>query len=264
MAILIKSSMTRSSISQEKYEELFHYFKYASSAYSAICLRPNGNRLVLHISNAVTDIYGFIARDDHKKELIIALRGSASLTDVLLDSQVLLVPFLAPGVRVHSGFLVAWDSIALQVSTIVRTQLASHPDYEVVTVGHSLGGSLATLAAVALKSNFMELNVRTYSYGAPRTGNQKFAEYVNANFGELVHRVVHGNDGVPTMIPVSLGYHHHGIEYWQYTHPSSAETTVQCNAEGEDPLCSASVPSQGINRAHTNYFGILVTTPFCF
>lgn len=30
-------------------EELVHYFKYASSAYSPICLRPNGNHLVLAV-----------------------------------------------------------------------------------------------------------------------------------------------------------------------------------------------------------------------
>ena len=70
------------------------------------------------------------------------------------------------------------------------------------------------------------------------------------------------------MIPTRLGYHHHGqslsflwiyqcfkkttgIEYWQYTHPPSGETTAKCNAEGEDPTCSASIPSQGMNLAHT-------------
>ena len=68
------------------------------------------------------------------------------------------------------------------------------------------------------------------------------------------------------MIPTRLGYHHHGqylsflwiyycrnptgIEYWQYTHPPSEETTAKCNAEGEDPTCSASIPSRGVNPAH--------------
>jgi hypothetical protein len=68
------------------------------------------------------------------------------------------------------------------------------------------------------------------------------------------------------MIPTRLGYHHHGqylfflwiyrflktigIEYWQYTHPPSGETTAKCNAEGEDPTCSACIPSQGVNLPH--------------
>jgi len=72
------------------------------------------------------------------------------------------------------------------------------------------------------------------------------------------------------MIPRQLGYHHHGelkisefhdhlteitigVEYWQYTHPASEETTAKCDPEGEDPSCSASIkPSRGVTLAHTN------------
>lgn len=41
-----------------------------------------------------------------------------------------------------------------------------------------------------------------------------------------------------------------GIEYWQYTHPVSEETTCACAPDGEDPTCSACIPSKGINPAH--------------
>ncbi|KAJ3511371.1 hypothetical protein NLJ89_g4136 [Agrocybe chaxingu] len=215
---------------------------------------------------------------DEKKRLMSLLKSqtgnlkaddSASVTDILLDCHIALVPFISPGVkvpsgaRVHAGFLLAWDSIALEVITVVKKQLSVHEGYAVVTTGHSLGGSLALFAAVTLQQNFKSVPVRTYSYGAPRSGNKIFADYVNATFGKAAYRVVHGNDGVPTMIPTSLGYHHHGVEYWQRESPPSEETTFQCNAEGEDAACSASIPSQGVTVAHTNYFGILVSTPFC-
>ncbi|CAA7267494.1 unnamed protein product [Cyclocybe aegerita] len=256
-------------ISHDLYASLVFYFKYASSAYTLVCPRPNGNMLVTQLANPLTDIQGFVARDDHRKEVVIALRGSASVTDILLDCHIALVPFISPGVkvppgaRVHAGFLLAWDSVALEVITVVKKQLSAHEGYSVVTTGHSLGGSLALFAAVTLRQNFKSVHIRTYSYGAPRSGNKIFADYVNATFGEAAYRVVHGNDGVPTMIPTGLGYHHHGVEYWQRESPPSEETTVQCNAEGEDATCSASIPSQGVNVAHTNYFGILVSTPFC-
>jgi hypothetical protein len=42
-----------------------------------------------------------------------------------------------------------------------------------------------------------------------------------------------------------------GIEYWLYTTPHSEETTMKCDPEGEDPNGSASIPSQGVNLAHT-------------
>ena len=41
-----------------------------------------------------------------------------------------------------------------------------------------------------------------------------------------------------------------GVEYWQHASPPSEATTVECNAGGEDPACSASIPSQGVNVAH--------------
>jgi len=162
-----------------------------------------------------------------------------------------------------SVILHRWDSIALQALAIVRQQVSSYPDYSIVTTGHSLGGSLALLAAISLRQNFPDSKIRTFSYGAPRTGNRFFSDYVNETFGKDAFRVVHGDDGVPKMISTKLGYHHHGVEYWQHASPPSEATTVECNAEGEDPACSASIPSRGVNIAHTMYFGILATTPFC-
>lgn len=256
-------------VAPEKYEELVHYFKYASSCYILLCPRPCGNTLVTTFSNAMTDIQGFVARDKHRKEIIVAVRGSASLVDVILDAQALLVPLVSPGIkatsgaRVHAGFLAAWDSVAMQVLATVHLEKKLHPDFSIVTTGHSLGGSIALLAALSLKGSFPVTEVRTYSYGSPRTGNREFAKFVNDSFGLSAHRVVHGNDGVPTMIPSALGYTHHGVEYWQHSSPASHSTTVQCDPSGEDPKCSISVPSRGVNVAHTNYFGILVSTPFC-
>ena len=42
-----------------------------------------------------------------------------------------------------------------------------------------------------------------------------------------------------------------GIEYWQNPDPASAANTVECAADGEDPNCSASNFSLGIDLAHT-------------
>ncbi|KAF8872586.1 Alpha/Beta hydrolase protein [Infundibulicybe gibba] len=187
-----------------------------------------------------------------------------------MDTQILLIPFISPGVkapsgtRVHSGFLTAWNSIALQVIAIVSVELAAHPDHSLVTTGHSLGGSLAALAAIALQQNFPQSEVRTYSYGAPRTGNRAFADFMKDQLGPAAYRVVHTNDGVPTMIPVSLGYHHHGVEYWQREDPATELTTIKLSDDGEDPNGSASIPSHGINRAHVTYLGVAASTPFCF
>ncbi|KIY66428.1 alpha/beta-hydrolase [Cylindrobasidium torrendii FP15055 ss-10] len=213
------------------------------------------------------NVHGYVARDDEKKELIVAMRGSGSVVDILLDTAVALVPFISPGVThlpsgvcVHSGFLIAWNAVALQILAILKEQFYIYEikGYSLVAAGHSLGGSLASLATVALKENFPEHTMRCYTYGAPRTGNKEFADYFNATFGENACRVVHSSDGVCTIIPRSFGYHHHGVEYWQ----QDEENTVKCSGEGEDPRCSCK-NTGGVNTAHMEYFGIIATTPFC-
>ncbi|KAJ7596665.1 alpha/beta-hydrolase [Mycena floridula] len=289
----MSSSDSRIEITPELYEHLVMYFKYAASAYSVLCPRPNGNHLVTHqFTNSTYDIEGFVARDSSREEIVVAIRGrckycsSASglawclcAVQVLTILIVLLGLHMSVNVLVHSGFLLAWNSIVVQVLAVITEQLLLHPGYNLVTTGHSLGGSLATLAAVTLKSNFPGSQTMTYSYGAPRTGNNHFAHFFNEMFGKRAFRVVHTYDGVPTMIPMDLGYHHHGavsstslflflfvtgVEYWQHTDPASHKTTRRCSKDGEDPKCSMSIPSQGLNIAHLTYFGILATTPFCW
>jgi hypothetical protein len=44
-------NLTPRSGTAELYEDLVHYFKYASSAYQPICLRPNGNTLVSQVAS---------------------------------------------------------------------------------------------------------------------------------------------------------------------------------------------------------------------
>ncbi|KAF8575204.1 alpha/beta-hydrolase [Ramaria rubella] len=263
------------SVSQAVLDNLVFYFQYASSAYSIVCLRPNGNTLVLEFSDILTDTQGFVARDDDRQEIVVAMRGSSSLEDFLVDADILLTEYQSPGVsapsgtEVHSGFLAAYNSVADTIISTVQDQLNTHPGYSLVTSGHSLGGALSSLAAASLKGNFPFADVIMYTYGMyttrgqPRTGNPTYASWINEQFGSKVFRGVHTFDGVPTLIPQLIGYRHHGVEYWSNPDPSSTANTKQCAADGEDPTCSDSIPSTGINVAHTIYYGILAITPFC-
>jgi len=52
------------------------------------------------------------------------------------------------------SFSIRWDSLAVEVISIVGKQLRQHEGYAIVTTGHSLGGSLALLAAVTLQQNY--------------------------------------------------------------------------------------------------------------
>jgi len=268
-ALAVDALPAKRAVSQDVFDDLVFYFQYASSAYSDTCANPNGNTLITEFSEPVTDTQGFIARDDTRKEIVVVLRGSSSDIDDVIDLEIALIPFVSPGVSAplgaaaHTGFLTAWNSVAHQVISTVRSQLDEHPGYALVSSGHSLGGALSSLAGISLQQNFPDSSVRMFTYGQPRTGNPIYASFVNDNFGSNAFRGTHTSDGVPTIIPRILGYRHHGIEYWQNPDPASAATTKQCAADGEDPTCSASIPSGGINAPHSIYFGITAGTTFC-
>ncbi|KAJ7727598.1 alpha/beta-hydrolase [Mycena metata] len=260
-AILASPLLTSRSISSSLYDDLVRYTQYSSAAYQLLCPSPLGNTLVQSFSVGPTQ--GFIARDDTRQEIVVSFRGSFNLADVATDINIFLVPLVSPGLtetfNVHSGFLAAYNDVAEVVLTTVKAQLAEFPTYAVVVTGHSLGGALAALGASALKTAFPTASLKLYTFGQPRTGDANFVAFVESTIGvENIFRAVHTFDGVPTILPRALGYEHHSTEYWQFKDPdlftSAASTVTQCVGE-EDPSCSDSIPSTGINLAHVFYFG---------
>ncbi|GJJ14213.1 hypothetical protein Clacol_008475 [Clathrus columnatus] len=192
-------------ISQDLFNNLDMFMKYASSAYSSTCPSPLGNTLVTTFNNDLTSTQAFLARDDTNKLLVLALRGSEQLEDYIVDINIEMIPFdspgvIAPGASVHAGFLTAYNSIASQVITSVQKQLSgAAAGYSLVTTGHSLGGALSSIAAVSLKFNFPDVPIQMYTYGQPRTGNPVYATLVNEMFGTNAFRSVHTYDGIPTL-----------------------------------------------------------------
>lgn len=120
-----------------------------------------------------------------------------------------------------------------------------------MVTGHSLGGALATLAALDLRARFGQI-VQLIQFGSPRVGNEAFYTKVKQVFGSTDFRVTHANDIVPHW-PKALshsGYHHIEREVW-YT---SATAYTVCNDSGEDPSCSNSVYGDSIDD-HLAYLG---------
>lgn len=60
--------------------------------------------------------------------------------------------------------------------------LLANPTYRVVSTGHSLGGSMASLFVFFMSSlnQFPGTNYVLATYGQPRTGNKGYANYMNA------------------------------------------------------------------------------------
>ena len=105
--------------------------------------------------------------------------------------------------KVHRGFATLYSPIAQQVIEAARKLDPSRPIY---ITGHSLGASLATLAAMDLAMQLPELReqLRLYTYAGPRVGNVEFAE-AHSRLVPNNYRIVNMADSVPTAPPTTVG-----------------------------------------------------------
>ena len=135
---------------------------------------------------------------------VLVFRGTDSLADwgVDLSAERVQMPGAAAGVRVHSGFLRAFQADREAIADAVATYVA--PDLGLYITGHSLGGALAQLAAALLDRDTL---AACYTFGSPRVATLAFDRLVKAPH----YRVVNGWDLVPGVPqPWFRGYRHTG------------------------------------------------------
>ncbi|PYH40538.1 lipase family protein [Aspergillus saccharolyticus JOP 1030-1] len=188
----------------------------------------------------LSDSCGYIAlsHPPSPKRIIVAFRGTYSIANTIIDLSAYpqsYVPY-DPGnstgddtgmlhcdnCTVHAGFMTSWHNTRAIVLNHVSTARLQFPDYDLVLVGHSLGGAVAALAGVEMQLRGWKPTVTTF--GEPKVGNQGFAEYL-AKLFELpseataipieryrFHRVTHINDPVPLLPLAEWGYEMHAGE----------------------------------------------------
>jgi hypothetical protein len=111
----------------------------------------------------LTRAHGFVARDDRRREIVVAFRGSHELADMVTgtclqppalflarscvsicdfsDGNLVLTPLVSHGIEknktvlVHAGFLISYNSVRAVVVHAVRDQLLAYPNYIVVITG---------------------------------------------------------------------------------------------------------------------------------
>lgn len=135
-----------------------------------------------------------------RNRCIVAFRGTEikhinSVSDIISDIKFVLVDFYGKGL-VHKGFKQAFDEVLhakLGLWDYVKKIMDSGAADELYFTGHSLGGALATLAAVFIDSMPHPL----VTFGAPRVGNQEFCSYLP----DETYRFVNAGDPVPYLPP---------------------------------------------------------------
>ncbi|HEU4388319.1 MAG TPA: lipase family protein [Blastocatellia bacterium] len=125
---------------------------------------------------------------------LLVFRGTDDLEAGLTDVNFILDDWSGPG-QVHQGFRDAFEAVWKQVE-----QELDRVDGPAFYTGHSLGASLATLAAALKQPRAL------YTIGSPRTGDAVFRDSLA---GARIYRIVNNRD-VVTTVPPAIGFHHVG------------------------------------------------------
>lgn len=122
------------------------------------------------------DRYGFVLSSEQHS--IIAFRGSSTSMDWVHDfiaQQTEYLPTKNAGYT-HKGFTDIYYLLRQQVMELLSEVDPSHTLY---ITGHSLGGALATLAALDIATNTPFHGPIVYTFGAPRVGDPSFVRAYN-------------------------------------------------------------------------------------
>ncbi|XP_046845589.1 lipase-like [Xenia sp. Carnegie-2017] len=177
--------------------------KYAAKAYEDV--EPADSRLV----DEKNDIQGFVKYQGNT--IVVSFRGTDDINDWFRNINILRKKYRGcKNCKVHTGFSNIYYSVQQQMFSKVKALSHVHSNSTVLVTGQSLGGALATFAAVDLAKAGYHVDLITY--GSPRLGNKEFSEYVDNTLNGLNLRVTFKNDYVSVLPPKLLGYWHVGQE----------------------------------------------------
>lgn len=145
-----------------------------------------------------SDMRGFISHENDAT--FISFKGTSSFENWIEDLKIDLVPY--KNGLVHKGFLeITQNLLNDTVNNIYECR-------NIILTGHSLGGAIALLMGIEL--NDMGYNVKTYTFGQPKIGDNN----LNRMIGFQNYRFVHDKDIVPHLPPFPE-YQHQCNEIFQ-------------------------------------------------
>jgi len=163
----------------------------------------------------------FYAGYDRARAIQIVFRGTTTLRDWKSNLRHSLVPWNA-GIdrsidlragRVHGGHYACCRAVA----PLIQNILSAYADDMTVRVdGHSLGGSEATIVAIAIACRYPDRNVILSTIGAPRSGDAQMVAFAASLPNLVIRRYYHALlDTVVLLPPWLQGYRHlPGMPIW--------------------------------------------------
>ncbi len=154
----------------------------------------------------VGDSQGVVASTGDR--IIVAFPGSDEKSDWRSDLNFARKPKF--GAEVHGGFVNAYEDVWPEMEAEIK-RLVAEKDRPILFTGHSMGGALASMAALDLKQQSIGTIHSVYTFGCPPIGNQAFATKYDRAV-PTTYRVVNQSDDVPAM--EAPGYEHAGKHIW--------------------------------------------------
>jgi predicted lipase len=176
-------------------------------------------RQVVKISQEIPVYLGFVLSSPRHN--LIVFRGTQTAMEWVNNLRARQIPFTDRQSgeyfgKIHEGFIKNYLRILNPIPKDIARQLdTSIPCY---VTGHSLGASLAVLAALDLAVNLPDLRpqIQLYSYACPRVGDVTFAQLHSRQVPNS-YRIANLADTIPLLPPTTgFGTYVHVGQSWSF------------------------------------------------
>eukprot|EP00948_MAST-09A_sp_MAST-9A-sp1_P003234 g3234.t1 len=179
-----------------------------------------------------TDMQGFIAYDEEKQEIVVAYRGTESLTDMMHNLEFDLVDWekspqceekFIGQPRVMEGTYRQFKSSRRFLELAIEPLMKSGKVKSFLILGHSLGGALSICGATYIVERWLssdatsDVFIKLHTFGCPRLGNDDFDQWFRKR---VIHRkrsqmwrLVNDRDFIPHTPSRKLGQIRQGDGY---------------------------------------------------
>jgi predicted lipase len=214
------------------------------------------------LSNLATECQSYVAYSPAHNMIVWSFRGTDNADNWIVDLTMDKVAYgnaTCGGCMVHKGFFESYTNMSLTQLPQVQALAAQYPTATILTTGHSLGAAQAQFAGIDVWNRVATQGRKVmYNFGTPRVGDAAFAAWAAALLPAGAHyHVTHGEDPVPHMPPLWMGFLHFPREVF-YSRTLPAPGFVVCDGTGshEDSKCSDQYAVPTNITAHHYYMGL--------
>jgi predicted lipase len=227
----------------------------------------NGTVLELALKDEKTTGRVLVSSNEHLKSIYVSFKGTTTWQNWVLNLLAWKLPInwskacvpwndniLPEGIQIHAGFSIHYQRMRQAVLDATLPLAQKNPGYQIIFTGHSLGGALATIAAVDFETHYgYGDRISLYTFGTPRVGNRIWAQYVDSlPFASRIYRLQRKGDPVVQVPPRPFGYEHSGQQF-QILKDDSMFKCAQEKGSSESPSCYDNVRNLNI-ASHRSYF----------